>query len=182
MAPSFRIFNIASGNYHVSISGLTISNGFAGDDAGGGIYTQAATLDLCRTAGSLATWHRSAVGSKMTSARSTSPVAPSPATSGPTAAALETAARSTSPTAPSRATRQPTAAASSGGTAAWSTSPIAPFPGTWPRAARAAASTAALSASPTAPSPATRPATMAAAFSTRAAVAFHRERGTRSSP
>jgi hypothetical protein len=54
--PNFRIFNIASGNYHVSISGLTISNGFAKDEAGGGIYTQAATLDLahCRIVGNLA--------------------------------------------------------------------------------------------------------------------------------
>ena len=54
--PNFRIFNIASGNYQVSISGLTITNGFAEDEGGGGIYTQAATLALShsRVVGNLA--------------------------------------------------------------------------------------------------------------------------------
>src|SRR5438105_7471936 len=38
--PDFRIFNIASGNFNVTISGLTISNGKAAGDIGGGILNQ----------------------------------------------------------------------------------------------------------------------------------------------
>ena len=44
--PNFGIFYIALGTYQVSISGLTISNGFAEDGSGGGIYTQASNLAL----------------------------------------------------------------------------------------------------------------------------------------
>lgn len=38
--PDFRIFNIAFGNFNVTISGLTISNGKASGDIGGGILNQ----------------------------------------------------------------------------------------------------------------------------------------------
>ena len=113
--PNFRIFNIASGNYQVSISGLTISNGFAEDEGGGGIYTQAATLALShsRIVGNLALIGGGIQNGPGTLNITSSTISGNIGSNG--GGIGTTPARSTSPTARSRATRQPSAAASSGG-------------------------------------------------------------------